>query len=350
MENKIKHLYIHIPFCKQICTYCDFYRTKTQDNNLKNTYIQKIVDQIKKDNNLYKTIYIGGGTPNYLEDKTLDLLLSSLKPKLDNNFEFTIECNPEFVNQSQIDVFKKNHINRISLGIQTLNETILKLLKRTHNNLNVYNALNLLKKNNINNVSIDLIYNLPFLKNEDILQSFKLISKYNIKHVSFYSLEIKEGSIMNKMNYKIDTEIEEDQLDLICKEFEKLNYERYEISNWAYNNQFYSNHNLAYWNLDDWKAIGVSGYGLENNIYYKNEGNIDSWKKVDQKWTKKDFYENIFIMGLRKKDGIDLNIKKNYEAFLFLKPKLNFELLEIKNNFIKAKNIDLLNDILLDII
>lgn len=351
MENKTKHLYIHIPFCKEICTYCDFYRTKTNDESIKTKYVELIVKQINESNNFYKTIYIGGGTPNFLSEKLLDFLLSNLNKKRDKDFcEFTIECNPEFINQKQIDLFKKNNVNRISLGVQTFNETILKLLKRTHQNKDVFNALNLLYKNQIKNVSIDLIYNLPLLKNKDIIDSFKFIKDYQIKHISFYALEIKEGSILNKTNYKINEDIEGIQLDLIKDEFHKLNYQRYEISNWALNNDFYSNHNLAYWNLLDWKAIGISSYGWENNVYYANQGSLLDWKPINQNWTKKDLYENIFIMGLRKLEGIDLSININNEAYLYLKNKLNFNLLEIKNNHIKAKNIDLLNEILIDII
>lgn len=350
MENNIKHLYVHIPFCKEICTYCDFYRTKTNDESIKQKYVDKIVDEINLDKNSYKTIYIGGGTPNFLNDFLLDKLLNALSKKAEQNCEFTIECNPEFVNQNQINIFKKNNVNRISLGVQTFNETILKLLKRTHLNNDVYRSLKLLYDNKIDNVSIDLIYNLPLLKKSDLYESFDFIKANKIKHISFYALEIKEGSILNKKKYQIDENIEGDQLEIIREQFQKLNYDRYEISNWAINDNYYSKHNLAYWDMNDWKAIGISGYGLENNIYYANQGSILDWKKVDQKWTQKDFYENTFIMGLRKLKGIDLSIPKNLKAFEFLKPKLNFELLEINNNFIKAKNIDLLNNILLDII
>lgn len=350
MENKVNHLYVHIPFCKEICTYCDFYRFKTSDEKIKNDYIEKIINEIKSDSNIYKTIYIGGGTPNYLSDNCLIKLLNVLKNRLSNNYELTIECNPEFLSESQAKIFRDFGVNRVSLGVQTLNESILKLLKRTHNNKDVINALNNLKTNGIKNISIDLIYNLPLLKIDDLKKSFNFILENEIKHISFYSLEIKKGSILNKEKYKINDENEAKQLSYIIKEFEKLNYDRYEISNWAINNQYYSQHNLAYWNLNSWKAIGVAGYGFENNLYYYNEGNIKNWIKIDQKWSDKDIIENIFIMGLRKKEGVDLSIERNLSAFNKLKDKFNFDLISIENNYLKVKNIDLLNEVLIDLI
>lgn len=345
-----KHLYIHIPFCHEICTYCDFYRTKTNDKKIIFNYVKKIINEIKKDSNFYKTIYIGGGTPNFLDDEILNDFLSNLKNHLDSNHELTIECNPEFITQSQINIFNKNKVNRISIGVQSTNDNILKLLKRTHDFKTAINAIKLLQKNKITNISCDFIYNLPLLKETDILSTFQFIKDFSIPHISFYSLELKKGSILSKQNYKIDIDKEENQLEIIKNEFKKLNYIRYEISNWAKSNQFFSKHNLAYWNLCDWKAIGISGYGFENQTYYKIDGTILDWTKQIEKWNEKEINENIFIMGLRKTNGVNLNIKRNYQAFNYLKNKLNKNLLIIENNHIKAKNIDLLNDILLDII
>lgn len=351
MKSNTHHLYIHIPFCEEICTYCDFYRTKTKDENIKLKYIEKIINEIKNDNNKYKTIYIGGGTPNFINNNSLSNLLSTLKNKLfDKDYEFTIECNPEFINQSQIDIFKQNKVNRISIGVQTTNNEILKLLKRTHNIQTCINAITLLQKNKFNNISCDFIYNLPLLKISDLKETFNFIKKLKIKHVSFYSLELKEGSILTKQKYHLNTNIEEDQLDFIKNEFDKLNYFRYEISNWASDNMYISKHNLAYWNLSNWKGIGISSYGFENGEYYKYQGTILDWKKETWKWTNQEIFENILIMGLRKSEGIDLSIQKNLDAYNHFKNRLNHELIKIENNHLKAKNFDLLNEILLDII
>lgn len=168
--------------------------------------------------------------------------------------------------------------------------------------------------------------------------------------MSFYSLELKEGSILTKQKYRLNTNIEEDQLDFIKNEFNKLNYFRYEISNWASDNMYISKHNLAYWNLSNWKGIGISSYGFENGEYYKYQGTILDWKKETWKWTNQEIFENILIMGLRKSEGIDLSIQKNLDAYNHFKNRLNHELIKIENNHLKAKNFDLLNEILLDII
>ncbi|MDE6429138.1 MAG: radical SAM protein, partial [Malacoplasma sp.] len=313
-------------------------------------YIEKIIKEIKKDFNIYKTIYIGGGTPNFLDDINLNNFLFSLKKNVDKDCEYTIECNPEFITQNQIDIFIKNKINRISIGIQSTNDNILKLLKRTHDFKIAIEAIKLLQKNKITNISCDFIYNLPLLKEKDILNVFQFIKDFKIPHVSFYSLELKKGSILTKQNYKIDIDEEENQLEIVKREFKKLNYIRYEISNWAKENQYFSKHNLAYWNLCEWKGIGISSYGFEKGIYYKIDGTILDWIKKEEKWNQKEINENVFLLGLRKTEGINLNIKRNHQAFNYLKNKLNKNLLVIENNHIKAKNIDLLNEILIDII
>lgn len=352
--NRSQHLYIHIPFCHSICTYCDFYRKIPQDFNEQNEYINKIINEITASKNLYKTIYIGGGTPNYLDLQLLDKLLSTCKNKLYDKYEFTIECNPEFITKKQIDIFLKNKINRVSLGVQTTNENILKLLNRTHKNIDVVNAITWLNEKNITNISCDFIYNLPLMKISDLKKDIDFAKKYEIKHLSFYSLEIKEGSILNKMKYKLDVDKENDQFEFIQKELEKNNYKRYEISNWCIDEKFKSQHNIAYWTMQDWKAIGVSAYGFENNIYYKNEGNALTWKKVGNKLSNKELYEYVFMMGLRLIEGIDLSIKRNNDAYLYFENKLDINKIEIYNKnskkWLKVKNPNLLNDILIEII
>ena len=349
-----EHLYIHIPFCYKICTYCDFYRKESKSFDEQNKYISKIIKEINETKTLFKTIYIGGGTPNYLDLNLLDKLLSACKNKLKEKYEFTIECNPEFVSENQTNIFSKNKVNRISLGVQTTNENILELLNRNHKNSDVINAIKCLKEKNIKNISCDFIYNLPLMKIADIDKDIQFVQKYEIPHLSFYALEIKEGSIMNKKKYKTNFDKENDQFEHIEKKLNKTKYERYEISNWALNSQFKSKHNMAYWTLKNWKAIGISAYGFENNIYYKNEGNILNWKKQAIKWTDKELYENILIMGLRLIDGVDLSNPRNYQAYLFFKDKLDKNKIIIYENdsktWLKAKNPNLLNDNLIEII
>jgi oxygen-independent coproporphyrinogen-3 oxidase len=132
----VKHLYVHIPFCNNLCKYCDFVRLINQPNDIKKKYIKKVTNQIQKKYKLkqFQTIYVGGGTPNCLDDQLLSELLSTLNKYIDKraNYEFTIECNPELVNVSQVNILKKCDINRISLGAQTVNNDLLKQMNRRH--------------------------------------------------------------------------------------------------------------------------------------------------------------------------------------------------------------------------
>lgn len=350
MENKTKHLYIHIPFCKYICTYCDFVRKVPKNQSEVEIYINKIIDEINQLNNIFETVYIGGGTPNYLNDYLLDKLLYSLQKNINDKTEFTIECNPDFINQNQIEILTKNKINRISLGVQTTNLQILKLINRRHTLDDCINAIKLLQQNNITNISCDFIYNLPLLKNSDLDDAIKFCLDNQIKHISFYALEIKEGSILKKKNHQIDLDNEENQLLYLIEKLNKTNYQRYEVSNWSLNNQFKSQHNLAYWLLKDWKSIGYGGYGLEERNYYHIVGDYNNFYKENNILDNKEYYLYILMMGLRLIDGINLSILDNNLAYQYYKEKIDHSLVEIKNNQLKLKNINLLDNLLINLI
>jgi oxygen-independent coproporphyrinogen-3 oxidase len=176
MIAKVEHLYIHIPFCKSICTYCDFVRF-VANNSCIDLYIRKIIDEIsyKYKTHQFKTIYIGGGTPNYLNKKNLTLLLSTLKKYLKNKYEFTIECNPEFLTKEQAIILKQNKVNRVSIGAQTTNNNILQKFQRRHTIKNIQEAIQNLRGVDIFNISIDFIYGFNELKDCDIFSATKFI-------------------------------------------------------------------------------------------------------------------------------------------------------------------------------
>ena len=346
-----EHLYIHIPFCSNICLYCDFPRLKTNNQDLIKKYLDKLIFNLKSTSikNQYKTIYIGGGTPNYLNEIDLDYLLSNLKEYLnENEYEFTIELNPELVTEEQVIVLAKNKINRISIGVQTFNTNILKKMNRNHDKDNVINAINFLIKSNIKNISLDFIYGFNDLKNKDLDESFNFISKYGIKHVSFYALEVKTNSILNKQKYRISEELIEDQLMYIQDNLKELKYQRYEVSNWTTNLKYQSQHNKAYWLSNDWKAIGYGSSGFENRNVYENSKNFDSEYLTFEKISVKDYYFQILMMGLRLNSGIDLNIEKNKKAYEMYEKKITN--CQIKNNMLFCNNPNLLNDILINLL
>jgi len=286
-----------------------------------------------------KSIYIGGGTPNSLSNKDLELLLSSInKLVITNKTECTIECNPEFVTDEQCKLFKKYKINRVSMGVQTCNEKLLKEIGRKHNVKNVLESINLLRKYKINNISCDFIYGFRGQTLEDIKTSLKFIKDNKIPHCSFYSLEIKDNSLFSKEKYKINDDEIDEQLTYINNNF---SYKRYEVSNWVLNSKYESIHNKAYWTFKNWDAIGLSASGHIDRKIFTNTGNLNSWKKDVLTLSKEQYYQQIIILGLRLTQGIDLKNKVNLAAYNYYKNKLRNVF--VKNNKLLCKDVNILN-------
>ena len=204
------YIYIHIPFCDCICSYCDF--CKILYNN---KYIDNYLDNLEKEirnrykNETIKSIYIGGGTPSSLSYQELERLFNIIKIfKLDSNYEFTIECNVNNLDINKIKLFKDNGVNRVSLGVQSFNKEILTILNRSHTYKEVYNVINNLKNNNINNINIDLIYGVN--DNIDIVKKdIDYFLSLHIPHISCYSLIIEDNTLLKINNYQnIDEDIE----------------------------------------------------------------------------------------------------------------------------------------------
>lgn len=352
MTNKVEHLYIHIPFCKSICSYCDFVRKVPSKCQEMTQYIDQIVKQINNECKglNFKTIYIGGGTPNYLPHKDLEKLLDTCHQYLAKNYEFTIECNPEFINQHQINIFKKYGVNRISLGVQSTNNRILKLFNRLHIIEDAYKAIALLHQNNIPNISCDFIYGFKAMTDKDILDDIQFLIDNQIPHASFYSLELKENSMLTKSGYQLDDEQIDQLMQLIINQMDKHHFYRYEVSNWCTNKKYQCQHNLAYWKTNDWKGIGLGAYGLENKEYYSYVLNNNQLSKQITEYSNHDYYFQIIMMGLRLIEGLDLSIKRNQQAYNFFKKQINPDLIVIKNHHLMAKNINQIDDILIELV
>ncbi|MCQ2748274.1 MAG: radical SAM protein [Mycoplasmoidaceae bacterium] len=186
-----KSLYIHIPFCKKFCAYCDFVKCIYLSGKA-DKYIDLVIKKLPK--NKFETIYLGGGTPNCLSDEQLEKLLKALSKRLTSNHEFTIECNPEFVSDNQTKIFAKYKVNRISLGVQTLDFKVLKSMNRSNNKLVVKRAIEILQKNKITNISCDLIYGFIGQTNQSIKNDIDFLISNKVKHISCYSLEIKQNT------------------------------------------------------------------------------------------------------------------------------------------------------------
>ena len=351
MNHKVKNLYIHIPFCKSICTYCDFVRQIPKSQVQEDQYINLICSQINKEiKNKFKTIYIGGGTPNSLSFNNLEKLLKVCKKIRSINCEFTIEANPEFINLEQVKLFQQYKVNRISLGVQSANEKINQKFNRKHSMNDVCDAIKLLKKHNINNISLDFIYGYELMSLKDIKDDIDFVVNNKIPHVSFYSLEVKNNSIFAKQDYHENELKIEEQLAYIIKKMHDNNFIRYEVSSWCIDKKYQSKHNLCYWNTNDWKAIGLGAYGLENMNYYHYEGNIEKMCKINKIYTLKEYYFQVLMMGFRLASGLDLKNKLHKKAFNYFKHKINGNLITIKKHHVIAKNINQIDEILISII
>ena len=269
----IKSCYIHIPFCKNICSYCDF--CKIYYNEL---FVNKYLDSLENEINTYykgdllNTLYIGGGTPSSLNLEQLTRVFNILsRLNKSNNIEFTIECNIEDISEDKLKLFKSNGINRLSIGIESFNEDNLKFMDRPSIDLNkIY-----LAKKYFDNINIDLIYALPNESldtlNKDIDEALKL----DVKHISIYSLIVENNTKISDIK-PIDEELDYEMYKLICDRLS--NYNHYEISNFAIPG-YESKHNLTYWNNEEYYGFGLGAAGYVNSIRYTNTKSINNYIK-----------------------------------------------------------------------
>ena len=358
----IESLYIHIPFCDSICSYCSFKKQIYNEEQSKK-YILNLLDDLKRIPKCsLKTIYIGGGTPSSLADNDLEILLSNLKPLLKEDYEFTIESNPENLTFNKAKIFNKYGVNRVSIGVQTFNEKFLKLLSRKHSLNDINEAVNNLLLNNINNINFDLIYGLPFQTLYDFILDIKYLKNFPLTHVSLYSLTIDENTIFNNLKYEeADEDLLRDMSDEATKILSEYGFNKYEVSNYSKPN-YESKHNLTYWFDNEYYGIGISASGYENNTRYKNITSLRKYNEGERKFEEEkvdDFnHEYEFIMlNLRTKYGIDLDRYKEIFNKDFLKTYKNeieklSDFIIIYNNKITVKdnNYMILNTLILEFI
>ncbi len=349
-RQTIKHLYIHIPFCNHICSYCDFARIQTNNEELKHQYVVKLVQDLQacSHESQYETVYLGGGTPNALSDSDLAYLLTNLQPYLHPGYELSIECNPELVTKSQVQILAQYGVNRVSLGVQTTNNTILKQLNRHHTIEDVAHAIQLFQGVGIDNLSLDFIYNLMNLTMADLDAAIQFIGDHQIKHVSFYALEIKSGSLLKKLKIQIDEEVAEQQLDYLIEQLPLKGFHRYEVSNWALSPDYECRHNKqAYWQFHEWIGLGYGACGYESWNNYQNVGTIQAWHPLAQYNSIKDHEISYLMMNIRLAEGLDLNLP--YHAYLFAKYQDKLKYYHIDRNHLVADDLSLLNQTILDL-
>jgi len=280
----MKSIYIHIPFCNNICSYCDFNKVFYNKESVSN-YLKQLKLEIHNNykNEKIKTIYIGGGTPSSLSYTELKGLLN-ITDIFNKTYdcEFTIECNPENMDSQKIGLLKKHGVNRVSIGVQSFNDNILRLLNRNHTKEQVFSLIQNLKSSGIYNINIDLIFGIKGQSLDDIKNDLTEFLKLDIPHLSYYSLILEEHTKLYIDNYQeIDDDIIASQYDFICEYLKKSGYNHYEISNFS-KTGYSSTHNLTYWNNEHYYGFGCGAHGYIDDVRYENTRSIT--KYIDGKY------------------------------------------------------------------
>jgi len=316
MTNRAKSLYIHIPFCEAICDYCDFtkffYSEKLAKEYLIN--LKKEVDSYSP--NDVETIYIGGGTPTSLSDELFEELLNIVKPYSNKVKEYTIEANPESLTYNKSLLMKHFGVNRVSLGVESTNDKILKAINRKHDFEQVKTAISTLNNVGIDNINVDLIIGLPNVTKRLFLSDLENLVSLPIKHISCYSLTVHPHTVFfNKSIDEPNEDFSRELYDSAHNFLKDKGFIHYEISNWA-KPGFESKHNLTYWRNEKYYGCGVSASGYLDNYRYKNVVTLDKYafeNKILEKeeLTLKDERTYCLLTSLRTTFGLDLTSFKN---------------------------------------
>lgn len=310
-------LYIHIPFCKSKCPYCDFFSIKMNDEEM-NRYVDKVIERFDKycnDNIVLDTVYFGGGTPSTLGTERIAKILNVINDKftVDKNAEITMEMNPTSKELIDFTVLKECGLNRLSIGMQSAVESEMKLLGRTHSQEDVINTVNQAKKSGIDNISLDLIIGVPTQTKESLKYSMDFCKSLNVKHISAYILKIEEGTKFYTIKDSLNMPSDDEQAEMymyVSEYLESIGYSQYEISNYSLEG-FESKHNTKYWRCEEYIGIGPSAHSFYNGErfyynrsfeeFYNDKTNFDCIGGTE---------EEFIMLNLRLKRGL---IFKEYE-------------------------------------
>lgn len=360
-------IYIHIPFCKQKCSYCDFI-SYSNKHNLVEQYIKTIKQEITENKEKLKeyeitTIYIGGGTPSYIESKHITEVLEEIKQNynVNNKAEITIEVNPGTATKEKFESYIKTGINRISIGLQTCNDNLLKMIGRIHTFEEFLNTYKLTREVGFKNINVDLMIGLPNQTLEDVEYSLEEITNLKPEHISVYSLIVEDGTPIEKKISIGELELPNEELErkeywLVKKTLEEVGYKHYEISNFA-KIGYESKHNINCWEQKEYVGFGVAAHSYLNSVRFSNVEKIEEYLEntgpviheiQDIDAEKKEY----MLLGLRKIQGIKISRFKNKfcsNPIIEFKDELNKlvaeKLIEIDLDDIKLtqKGIDLAN-------
>ena len=362
-------IYVHIPFCKQKCYYCDFISYANKEEKTKE-YVKCIQKEIEIESKKYSkdeyeitTIYFGGGTPSYISALYIENIINVIKLNYNvkDNVEITIEINPGTVNEEKILIYEKIGINRVSIGLQSTNDKLLKQIGRIHTYEEFLNCYKLVSKSKINNINVDLMLALPNQTIEDLEESLQKVINLKPNHISLYSLILEEGTKLEKMVSENIVKLPEEDLEREMywktkRILEKNGYNHYEISNFA-KEGYKSKHNMNCWSQKEYLGFGVAAHSYVNRKRYCNTNNIEEYisnikkSKIENNRTvceiqnKIDEQKEFMMLGLRKIDGIDIQEFKNkfvenpiYVFHKELEKLVNEDLIEIDLDKIKLTN------------
>lgn len=353
-------IYIHIPFCKQACHYCDFHFStslKKKDEMILALAKEIALRKNEAENELIETIYFGGGTPSILSIEDIKFLIDEVYKnyKVVENPEITVEANPDDLTQERIIELSNNRVNRLSIGIQSFFEDDLKMMNRAHNSNEASNCLEFATKY-FENISLDLIYGIPGMSNEKWKQNIEKALSYNIPHISSYALTVEPKTALDTFIKKgiikePNDEVAQEHFHILVETLQENRFIHYELSNFGKENYF-SKNNSSYWLGKKYIGIGPSAHSfsgtsrswnIANNTLYIKSIQENKLPLTSEKLTKEDSYNEYIMTGLRTIWGVSLaRIESEFgQGFLnYLNTQsqrfINDGLLEIENNILKT--------------
>ncbi len=346
-------IYIHIPFCKQKCFYCDFCSFANK-NEMQEKYVEAVINEIKnithKEKYTVTTIYFGGGTPSILNPEYIKNILQEIESsfKILDDAEITIEINPGTVNEEKLKKYKEYGINRLSIGLQSANDKILKKIGRIHDYKQFEETFFYARKCGFKNINVDLMIGLPTQTIEDVKQTLEKIIQKNPEHISVYSLIIEEGTIIEKLINENKLQLPDEETERIMywtvvNELKENGYNQYEISNFS-KKTYESKHNTNCWKQKQYIGLGTSAHSYLNKKRYSNTNNIEEYIKniqennisknitIHEEQTEESTINEYMLLGLRMIQGININeFKQKFKTDPTIKYKEILEKLQKEN-------------------
>ena len=330
-------IYLHIPFCKKACNYCDFHfstSTRMQSDFVKALILEM---ELRKDvfsHDSISSIYFGGGTPSLLSSNELNIILDHLHQhfNVDSDAEITLEANPDDLSQEKIKQFAQSSINRLSIGVQSFRDSDLKFMHRVHNSAQALESIKRSQDIGLSNITIDLIYGTPGMTNSHWLENLQMSFVLQVPHISSYALTVEDNTalkrqILSKKSPPVSEDQSAEQFKLLMKEMKAADYEQYEISNFCKENA-YSRHNSSYWRKNAYLGLGPSAHSfignsrmwnVSNNQRYIQDINQSILPLETEILSQRDQYNEYMMTSLRTIWGCDIAvIKKDFPSIYFL--------------------------------